>query len=99
MVEGCTISQDANEEQLFCLSHDVLYKEVGIGIQQCTAFFIQAVICNCAIRLENPGCSDEDITESTCTCHYQNMHKLTNSLEGNCTCNHENITDSALKSA
>ena len=94
MVEGCTISHDANEEQLFCLSHDVLYKEVGIGIQQCTAFFIQAVIC--AIRLKNLGCSDEDITESTC---YQNMHKLTNSLEGNCICNHENITDSALKSA
>ena len=38
VVEGCTISHDANEEQLFCLSHDVLYKEVGIGIQQCTAF-------------------------------------------------------------
>ena len=28
VLQGCTILHDANEEQLFHLSHDVLYKEV-----------------------------------------------------------------------
>ena len=44
------ISYYANEEQLFRLSHDVLHKEVGIGLQQCCIDYFNIFSAFCRQR-------------------------------------------------